>query len=110
MLKFEPTGHRVILRPKLERETKSGIQLVYDERRVSADSDTGEVLMVGPQAYQDFGDGTPWVKAGDQVYYSKYGAKVLKDGDDFYIICNDVDILAIITEESDMESIEDERI
>ena len=76
----------------------------------SADSDTGEVLQVGPQAYRDFGDGTPWIKVGDQVYYSKYGAKVLKDGEDFYIICNDVDVLAIINEVSDTESIEDERI
>ena|SRR3990167_9847222 len=110
MLKFIPTGPRVVLRPKLEKETKSGIVLAYDERRASADSDTGEVLALGPQAYVDFGDGTPWVKPGQTVYYSKYGAKVLKDGEDFYIICNDVDILAIVNEDNSMESIEDERL
>ena len=110
MIKFEPLGHRIVLRPNLVKETKSGIVLAYDERRASADADTGRVLAVGSQAYVGFGDGTPWVKEGDNVYYSKYGAKVLKDGEDFYIICNDVDILALVNEVSDTESIEDERI
>ena len=98
-IKFEPTGPRVVLRPNLPK--KQGlIELVYDERRVSADSDTGDVLAIGPLAFKDWGgkEVAPWYKVGDKVYYSKYGAKVLRDGKDFYIILNYEDVLAIIQE------------
>lgn len=98
--KMNPTGHRVLIQPDLKTETKSGIVLAYDARRASVDSDTGILVKVGPQAWKGFNDGTAWAQVGDKVYYSKYGAKVLKDGDNFVIICNDEDVLAIVNDES----------
>ena len=91
----ETLVHRVILKPKIEKQTKSGIVISTSERNQAINSDQGEVLMVGPKAWVDFGCVAPPVKVGDQVYYAKYGAKVLKDENtgELYIICNDVDIL-----------------
>ena len=99
MLKFkkETLGHRVLIKPQLaEKQTASGIIVSFDnDRKAAIDSDKGTIVAVGPQAYKDFGDGTPWVKEGDFVYYAKYGAKVIKDSEDgeIYVICNDDDIL-----------------
>ncbi len=97
MLKFnqKSLGHRVLIKPRVEKQTASGIVLHFDDRRAAIDSDKGTVVAVGPQAYKDFGDGTPWVAVGDFVYYAKYGAKVIKDeeADELYIICNDEDVL-----------------
>lgn len=96
-MKFLPETlvHRVIIKPNIETKTKSGIVIAKDERRQAVDSDRGEVFMIGPKAWKDFGCEKPPVKVGDKVYYAKYGAKVLKDEetDSLYIICNDEDIL-----------------
>ena len=91
----ETLVHRVIVKPKIETETKSGILLARDERSQAINSDTGTVFMVGPKAWEDFKCDTPPVKPGDKVFYAKYGAKVLKDEEteELYIICNDEDIL-----------------
>ncbi len=97
MLKFnqKSLGHRVLIKPDVEKETDWGFQMVTSDRRAAIDSDKGTVVAVGDQAYKEFGDGTPWVAVGDYVYYAKYGAKVIKDKDseDLYIICNDEDVL-----------------
>ena len=100
----ETLCHRVLLKPKIETTTKSGIVLATSERAQAINSDQGTVFMVGPSAWKDervFGqiDQQP-VKEGDTVFYAKYGAKILKDPDtsELYIICNDEDILVWYTE------------
>ncbi len=96
----ETLTDRVILKPfVLGKKTASGIVIPADPRRQAIDSDKGEVFMIGPDAWANMKK-VP-VKVGDKVYYSKYGAKVLRnslDEDDFYILCNDVDILVGYTE------------
>lgn len=96
-MKFRPETlvHRVILKPFVQKETAAGIILAQSERSQAINSDKGVVLMVGPQAWKDFGHSEPPFAVGDKVYYAKYGAKVLKDEDtdELYIICNDEDIL-----------------
>jgi co-chaperonin GroES (HSP10) len=54
----------------------------------------GEVMYIGPMAWYDLPE-KPDVKVGDNVYYSKYGAMVIKvEGmDSFLVICNDKDVL-----------------
>ena len=94
----ETLVHRVLLKPQIETKTASGIVLARDERSQAITSDKGTVFMIGPKAWADFGCEVPPVKIGDTVYYAKYGAKVLKDGEDFYVICNDEDILVGYTE------------
>lgn len=96
-MKFRPETlvHRVLIKPFVEKKTASGIFIAKDERKQAIDSDKGEVFMIGPEAWKPFGCKIPPVKIGDQVIYSKYGAKVIKDDetDELYIICNDEDVL-----------------
>jgi len=93
-------ANRLILKPKVEKETKSGIIISRDERKLAIDSDQGEVFMIGPQAWYDLPE-KPDIKVGDTVYYARYGAKTIKpDGfEDFLVICNDDDVLVGYTDE-----------
>ena len=97
MLKFKERslGHRVLIKPEVEKETDWGFALTVSDRKAAMDSDKGHIVAMGPQAYKDYGDGSKWVEVGDYVYYAKYGAKVIKDDEtgDLYIICNDEDVL-----------------
>ena len=93
----ETLVHRVINKPFVAgKKTAAGIILAQDERMQAVNSDRGEIYMIGLEAWKAFGCKKPPVKVGDKVYYSKYGAKVLKDmskEDEFFILCNDEDIL-----------------
>ena len=86
---------RVILKPFiLGRKTEGGIILPTDERLQATNSDKGTVFMIGPDAWSQYKKKP--VKVGDKVYYSKYGAKVLRDAgndEEIFILCNDEDIL-----------------
>ena len=100
MLKYieKSLGHRVLIKPQVEKVTDWGFALQTSDRRAAIDSDKGVVFAIGPQAFADFGDGQKWVEVGQTVYYSKYGAKVIKDEgtEDFYILCNDEDVLLAV--------------
>ena len=103
MLKFLPDTlvHRVILKPFVEKVSKGGIVIASDERMQAVNTDQGEIVMFGKQAWKDFGCDEPPFKPGDKVYYSKYGAKVIKPegAEDFFILCNDEDILVGYSDE-----------
>jgi len=87
-------ANRIILKPFIEKQTKSGIVIARDERSQAINTDRGEIYMIGPMAWYDLPE-KPALKPGDAVYYSHYGAKILKPegSEDFYIICSDADIL-----------------
>ena len=88
----ETLAERVILKPFIEKTSKGGIIISRDERSQAINTDKGEILMIGPSAWYDLPQ-KPALKPGDKVYYSHYGAKVIKVDDEFFIICNDRDIL-----------------
>lgn len=93
--------HRVILKPFIVKKSKGGIDLsAISDRTQAINTDKGEVFMIGPKAWKDFGCDVAPVKVGDTVYYAKYGAKILKDEkeDQLYIIINDEDILVGYTD------------
>ena len=96
-MQFRPETlvHRVLLVPFIETVSKGGIMISRDERSQAINTDRGTILMVGPQAWKDFGCSESPFKVGDQVFYAHYGAKLLKDEESgkLYIICNDEDIL-----------------
>jgi len=97
MVKFRPETlvYRVILKPFVEKETKSGIIISTDARTQAINTDRGEIVMFGNQAWKDYGCVESPFKVGDKVYYAKYGAKTIKPegSEDFLILCNDEDIL-----------------
>lgn len=92
--KQESLANRVVLKPLIEKESKGGILIARDERQQAINTDRGSVVMVGPSAWFDM-PVKPVYQEGDLVMYAKWGAKVVKDEDtgEFYILCNDVDIL-----------------
>ena len=95
-MKFKPEslGFRVLIKPEiLPKKSQGGIDLsALDDRGQAVNSDKGTILMVGPDAWKALKMEPP-VKVGDKVFYAKYGAKTIKDGEDLYILCNDEDVL-----------------
>jgi len=94
-----PCGHRVVVRPeKVEEVTEGGLfipKTIQDseQRHVSR----GEVLMIGPTAWNDFG-GENWCDVGDTVVFAKYGGLTVEDeetGEELRVL-NDEDVVAII--------------
>ena len=96
-MKFNPETlvHRVVVKPKIDKVSKGGIIIAQDGRTQAINTDRGTIVAFGPRAWKDFGCETPPYKIGDKVYYAKYGAKTIKpeDEEDFYVLCNDEDIL-----------------
>lgn len=93
-------GHRVLVKvekSELEKVTeRSGIILTEDttEKQKQYNS-TGTVEGIGPTAFRDLGDGTPWCNIGDVVYFQRYGGIIVKEDGADYRILNDEDVLAI---------------
>jgi co-chaperonin GroES (HSP10) len=88
----ETLAERVLLKPFIEKQSKGGILIARSERTQAINTDRGEVFMIGPQAWYDLPQ-KPTIKVGDKVFYSHFGAKTIKVGEDYIIICNDKDIL-----------------
>lgn len=104
-MKFKPNtlGVRCILKPlDIKKVSDGGIDLsAVDVRTQAINADKGEIFMIGESAWHDQ-PSKPKLKKGDKVYYSKYGAKTLKDPnnpDVYYILLNDTDILVGYTDE-----------
>lgn len=96
--KAETLAERVLLKPLIEKMSKGGIVIARDDRTQAINTDRGEVFMIGPQAWYDLPT-KPDIKVGDKVFYSHYGAKTIRVGDEFLIIANDKDILVGYTDE-----------
>lgn len=93
-------GHRVVVKPDpIEEYSEGGIAIVSDKNRELAAQTFGTVVEIGPQAWMDYGDGTPWVKEGDRVIYAKYAGMTVRepDSDTEYVVLNDTDIIAKAT-------------
>ncbi len=95
-----PTGHYILVLPEaVEKKTKSGI-ILANETIENAERDTtqGVLIAVGPIGWIEFGDGTPWAKAGDKVAYGRHAGRdmVGTDGEK-YILMNCEDILAVLS-------------
>jgi co-chaperonin GroES (HSP10) len=100
---IQPLGHHILVKPEkiedidpaFQAAKRAGIIIETDERkREQAAVDKGIVVAIGSTAYKDY-DCDPWCQVGDQIGYSRYGGKFLKDpetGED-YIILNDGDII-----------------
>lgn len=71
-----------------------------DKERMALNVDIGEVLQIGPTAYNDFKIDVP-VKVGDVVAYVKSAGKLIKNPftDEKILALNDEDIVAILTKE-----------
>lgn len=97
-----PILHRILLKlDKVEQKTESGIiipdEVIKKERKAV---ETATVIAVGPTCFTDYGAENNTVKVGDKVIIAKYSGKEVKDIDDTdYVVCNDEDVICILTEE-----------
>jgi chaperonin GroES len=94
-------GHRVLVKPSsVEKTTASGI-IIADttHEKNQRDQQKGTVIQIGPNAWKAFDGGEPWCDVGDLVLFSRYGGKIVKDGNEEFRILEDEDIVAIISEE-----------
>ena len=101
-----PTGWRILVLPfKGKKKTKGGI-LYSDEQidRQQLATVCGNVLAIGPQAYQDkerYPDG-PWCKVGDWVIFARYaGSRFKIEGGELRLL-NDDEIIATIKDPEDI--------
>lgn len=103
---MEVLGYRVMIKPdETEKYTESGLQIVTDEKLDKFNQQVGTIVSIGPQAWTDVANGTPWAGVGDRVVYAKYGASWIVDPEtqdpitgkgDEYVLLADEDILCIL--------------
>ncbi len=87
-----PLGHNILIYPiPVERETKGGI--IIPETKAGRDDyaqSEGLVIAIGPMAWADLHDGTPWASEGDRVIFSKYAGSPYmgKDGKRYRVLAD----------------------
>lgn len=93
---IEPCGYRVLVEPDSGEKVSEGGIVIPETSRM--EQDVGTLVAVGPLAWSDQGDGTPWAEIGDRVMFAKYGGKFVTDPETHreYKILNDEDINAVI--------------
>jgi len=98
---IRPVGPRLLIYPiPIEERTEGGIILPESSRdREALRQIKAIVVDVGPEAWQD--SKAPWAVCCHKVLISKYAGYLFKglDGKDYRII-NDIDVTAIIEEDS----------
>lgn len=93
-----PVGDRLLIKPDpVETKTASGIVIATNEKIERHQTEKGVILSIGEFAWKGIGNGEPWAKVGDYIYYTRHAGKFVKDGDEEYLVILDEDVLAVIT-------------
>ena len=88
-----PLGDRVVVHPSEEEEMTASGLVIPDTAKERPQE--GQVVAVGPGAFED-GQRIPMdVSVGDKVIYSKYGGTEVKIDGTEYLILSARDVLAI---------------
>lgn len=98
---IRPCGHRLLIKPdEVKEKTKGGIILAQSTLTQDKNAqERGTVLAIGSTCWDTFGDGSPWCKVGQVVFYPKYSGMRIKENpedEDFIVAINDEDIVAVI--------------
>jgi len=106
---LKPLGHRVYIKPDpIEHQSKGGIYI--PDPIAKTDQETqhqGTVVDIGNTCWADTPGGVPWCKVGDRVLFEKHHGRKIWDvsigkyRDDILLI-NDLDLIALITEEEEV--------
>ena len=93
MVKIEPLGDRVVIKPTPKEEVSKGGIVLPDTAKEKPQE--GEIIAAGPGRLTDDGKRIAMeVKAGDVVMYSKYAGTEFKLDDEELVIMRESDILA----------------
>ena len=90
-------GYRLLIKPDMvDLKTPAGLVIAADRKLEQAAQVRGYVHSVGERCWEGH---EPYAAVGDYVMYSKYAGKVVEDPEtnDQFVIINDEDILAVIT-------------
>ncbi len=103
-LRFLPCGNYVIVKPEVIK--RDGLIELPDDmvNREDTAKVRGKLIAVGDSAWKDCGDGKPWAKVGDRVYFKRHVSDKIEDENDLderskprlYFLLSDLDILATI--------------
>jgi chaperonin GroES len=95
-MNIKPISDHILIEPlKEEEKTKTGILLPQTTEKERPEQ--GKIIAVGPGKITASGKIIPMsVKAGDKVFFTKYGPSEIKIEDRDYLIAKEEDILAII--------------
>lgn len=101
MIKIEPVSHFVLIQLQpTEKITAGGIYVPDTVQDVQQRAATlGTIRAIGPQAWKDIGDGSPWAKVGDVVCFPRYsGVSVdpVVGGEENLVIMNDEDLRGVV--------------
>jgi co-chaperonin GroES (HSP10) len=112
-MSLQVVGNRVLVRVKKysvkKDSTFEGTSILMPEDKSdweTANQTIGEIVQVGNDAYKSKSlcpSGEPWVKPGDKIHFSRYGAMRIntKSSEDYeYWVLMDRDILVIEKEEA----------
>lgn len=103
-------GHRVLVKVLQLEEVddafasakRSGLDLSAVKTKDAEQKavDRGIVVQIGNTAYKDFG-GEPWCEVGEEVIFSRYAGKIVKDPytEEEFTCLNDEDVLIVIKKE-----------
>lgn len=93
---IKPLGDRLLVKPiSQEEKTESGI--IIPDTATKEKPEQGEVLEVGPGAYNEDGDRIPMeVQKGQKVMFSKYGPNEIEVDGETYLLVREKDVLAIV--------------
>ncbi len=111
-----PTGAKILIKPDEIEETFKGTSIVVPEQEKAkweAGQASGTLIAVGPDFCNHVtekdssgairtirGYSQPFAKVGDRIAFAKYGGLRCKGGDGKpYVICNDEDITAVISDD-----------
>jgi chaperonin GroES len=96
-MKLKPLGDRIVVKPKEESEATTASGLVIPDT-AKEKPQLGEVLAVGPGAWNEEGDERipVDVSVGDIVFYSKYGGTEVKYEGEEYLILSSRDVMAVL--------------
>ena len=92
---FRPLADRVLIRRVEEAAKSKGGIIIPDNAKEKPQE--GEVIAVGPGAYDDVGERIPLdVKTGERVLFGKWsGSEVKLDGEDL-LIMREADLLGVL--------------
>jgi len=98
--RFHPCGDRVLIRPDIEsgeKRTASGLVIIPDVGKTRPT--TGTIVSIGPDCDEAF-------EPGDKVLFGKYAGSDIKLNEEEVTIVRQEDILGVIQEESDEDSVD----
>jgi len=97
-MKLKPLYDKVVIKPQQEeQQTETGLYIPETAQKDKPQQ--GEVVAVGDGRVLDNGDRVPVsVQEGDTVYFTKFGPNEVEVGGEDYLIAEEKDILAVVSE------------